>query len=101
MDIIVFEPYTKQYLKSINGSIASMELIVGGEIEINGLKENYVLVSNRRGILLRLRQNNHKPNIVGTFFIAKTQGENIIGLETAEVKRFTSNRFVFNKNLIG
>ena len=100
MNIIVFEPYVKQYLKDIEDNIDSMKLIVGGEIEIIHLKDNHVLVYNKNGLALRLQQNNHKDNMVGIFFIAKNLNGKIVGLDKKEASRFTSKSFVFNNNLL-
>lgn len=100
MNIIVFEPYMQQYSKEIEGTTDSMKLVVGGELEVISLNDSYLLVCNKDGISLRLRQNNHRDNMVGIFFVAKNIDGKIVGLEKLEARKFTSKRFVFNNNLI-
>lgn len=100
MNIVIFEPHRPQYSKEIEGTLDSMKLIVGGEIEIINLKDQYLLIYNKDGISLRLRQNDHRDNMVGIFFIAKSSDGKIEGLEKKEAKKFASKNFVFNKNLI-
>ena len=100
MNIVIFEPYRQQYQKEIEGTLDSMKLIVGGELDIISLQDSYLIVCNKNGISLRLRQNNHRDNMVGIFFVAKKLDGMIIGLEKKEARKFTAKNFIFNKNLI-
>lgn len=93
MNIIVFEPDKKQYIQDIDGSLESMEKVVEGEIEIIQLKDYFLLICNKDGIALRLKQNNHKDNMVGVFFLAKSFDGNVVELSIKEAKRIVSKKF--------
>ena len=85
MRILVVEPTKDPYVKEIDGSLASMQAIVGGFIQaVEPFEDhNVLLLCNEEAKLLGLPENRFLRNrngipydiIHGTFFLAQGSGE--------------------------
>lgn len=106
MKILVVEPLKVPYEKEIDGSLESMQAIVGGLVEaIYPFEdEELALICNEEGKLLGLPYNRALRDedgriydvIAGTFFLcrAPADSENLEGM-TAEQVEFGMNRFKY------
>ncbi len=70
--VVMVEPLKRPYVAEIENSLAGMQLVVNGYIEVITLEENVILVCNEEGKLLDLPYNRSLGNdiLVGTFFVA-------------------------------
>jgi hypothetical protein len=95
--VLVFEPGHKPYIEEINGSLQSMRNLITGEsltanspvvkLAFKPFKiDTFTVVYCENGIELRLKQNTHADNMVGTFFIMKQVANEIVSLTPAEVE---------------
>ena len=93
MRILVVEPTKDPYVKEIDGSLASMQAIVGGFIQaVEPFEDpNVLLLCNEEAKLLGLPENRFLRNrngipydiIHGTFFLAQGSGEEFCSLPTS------------------
>lgn len=83
MKILVYEPNKEAYEKEIDGSLESMQKMVGGYIETISIGMNFLIVCNEEGLLLNLEPNR---GLVGTFFICKSEAPEMVGLTDAEIE---------------
>jgi hypothetical protein len=90
IDVIVYEPGKVGYVKQIDGSLKSMQEIVGGYIEQVPFQGGVVLLCNEDGTMLRLPFN--RLGIRGTFFAVRTRGENYVSLTKGD-KAALASRF--------
>ena len=100
MKILVVEPLKEPYVKELDGSLESMQKLVGGTIQaIYPFDDAEVaLICNDDGKLMRFPLNralfDEKGNIVdiiaGTFFIcsAPSDSENFEGLTEEQIKKY-------------
>lgn len=100
MKILVIEPLTKPYIKEIDGSLESMQKIVGGLIQAIYPYEDkdVALVCNEEAKLIGLPFNRALYDdkgqiydiIAGTFFLcqAPTDSENFESLNDEQIKQF-------------
>lgn len=97
MRIIVVEPQMKSTIRHINGSLASMQNIVGGTIQAMYPYDDAVaLVANDEGKVLGLPMNralrdddgNVYDIVCGTFFICGLSEDSFISLTDAQLHRF-------------
>ena len=100
--IIVFEPGIKPYLSEINGSLQGFRETIKGknndfseaikldfkEIEVENLEKDVLIqmVFSENGISLRMKQNSHTENVMGTFIVVKSEENQFVGLEKQEIK---------------
>ena len=100
MKVLVLEPMKKPYVKEIDGSLESMQEIVGGWIECTypTHPDEAVIVCNEEGKLMGLPWNRElKINgktydiLVGTGFIcnAPDDSEDFTGLTDEQIKYYT------------
>lgn len=70
--VVMVEPLKRPYVAEIENSLAGMQSVVNGYIEVITLEENVILVCNEEGKLLDLPNNRSLGNdiLVGTFFVA-------------------------------
>lgn len=105
--VLVFEPGHKPYIQEINGSFESMrKVIIGESLTENSLTiklafkpfktDTFTVVFCENGIELRLKQNPHADNMVGTFFIMKHVDNEIVSLSVDEIETISS-KFMENK----
>ena len=93
MQVLIVRPGKYPEKAVIDGSLNSMQSIVGGSIElVYPWEERIVLVCNEEGLLLNLPVNRFlyeiDEPIMGTFFICGQGDENLIGLNDEQIKRF-------------
>ena len=97
--ILVVEPTKDPYVKEIDGSLASMQAIVGGFIQaVEPFEDhNVLLVCNEEAKLLGLPENRFLRNrngvpydiIHGTFFLAQGSGEEFCSLTDKQIQTYT------------
>lgn len=86
MKIIVYEPNKEPYIEDIDGSLKSMQGVVGGYIETLSLMSDCVIVCNEEGALMSLPLNNRGwIKLFGTFFLCKAKGEELVGFGKKEI----------------
>ena len=99
MRILVVEPTKDPYVKEIDGSLASMQAIVGGFIQaVEPFEDpNVLLLCNEEAKLLGLPENRFLRNrngmpydiIHGTFFLAQSSGEEFCSLNDKQIQTYT------------
>ena len=91
MKILVLEPRRSPYVEEIDGSLESMQDIVGGYIEVthdSAIEDDAVIICNEEGKLMGLEENRiithgmHMDVICGTCFVcnAPQDSEDFEGL---------------------
>ena len=98
MRILVVEPERRPELREINGSLKSMQEIVGGLIQVINLDDSVALVCNDEGKLLNLPANRGLRDEDGqicdivceTFFLCGAPGDrdHFTGLTPEQIKRY-------------
>jgi hypothetical protein len=99
--VLVFEPGHKPYIEEINGTLQSMRNLITGEIltanspvvklAFKPFKiDTFTVVYCENGIELRLKQNTHADNMVGTFFIMKQVDNETVSLSPDEIETISS-----------
>ncbi len=96
MRVVLVEPKKKAVVKSINGSLESMQKIVGGYIEAIALDEKNTLICNEEGRLLNLPfcralvddRKTVRSVIAGTFFICAREGNEYASLDDASAEKY-------------
>lgn len=83
MIVAVYEPGTLGAVKEIDGSLPSMQDIVGGYIEQVPFRDKLVILCNEDGIMRRLPVN--RMGLRGTFFVTRVKGENYVTLTNADL----------------
>lgn len=97
MKIVVCQPGKAAYVKEIDGSLRSMQEVVGGYIEtVGGLIDNapVVLVCNEEGTLMVLPfcrefdigEEKH-AKFVGTLFFCMEDGDELVGIEDEAMQK--------------
>ena len=86
MKILVIEPYGCMGLQEIDGSLESMQQVVGGYIETI-TRTPYVLVCDENGRLSGKAEN--VSGLCGTVFICRKQEDRLVGLCDADIKPLT------------
>ena len=83
MKVVVKEPSKPAAVKVIDGSLESMQDIVGGYIETFHIAENVLCVVNEEGLIRDLPFNFTAPPffVYGTAFFCGQQGEDMVGLD--------------------
>jgi hypothetical protein len=83
MKIVVKEPRKPAAVRVIDGSLESMQDIVGGYIESFHIAQNILCVVNEEGLVLDLPFNFTAPPffVYGTAFFCGQQGEEMVGLD--------------------
>jgi hypothetical protein len=104
MKVLIVEPLKVPYEKEIDGSLASMQAVVGGLIQLLYPFDDpeLALICNDEGKILGLPYNRALRDedgriydvVAGTFFLcrAPADSENLAGLTEGQVK-FCMNRF--------
>lgn len=92
MKVVVKKPNENPFIKEIDGSLESMQSVVGGYIETLPLDRDakYIIVLNEEGKLIGLDPNfqyGRSDVIVGTVFICKNGNGNLEGLTDEEAER--------------
>ncbi len=98
MKVVVVEPMKKPYVQEINGSLASMQKLVGGTIQaVYPFPEDTVaLICNDEGKLLNLPYNRFLYDeqkqpydvICGTFFVVGLGKENFKSLTIQQIRKY-------------
>ena len=99
MRILVVEPTKDPYVKEIDGSLESMQSIVGGYIQAVSPFEDptVLLVCNEDGKVIGLPENRFLRDsagrpydiVHGTFFLAQGSGEEFCSLTDKQIKTYT------------
>ena len=99
MRILVVEPTKDPYVKEIDGSLESMQAIVGGYIQtVKPFDDpNVLLVCNEDGKILGLPENRFLRDkdgrpydiVHGTFFLAQSSGESLCSLTDKKIQTYT------------
>jgi hypothetical protein len=78
--VLVFAPEQAPEISVIDGSLESMQKIVGGLVEFVTLDDKFSLVCNEEGKVLGLPTNRYVPVlrdvVCGTFFVVKNDDDN-------------------------
>jgi hypothetical protein len=92
MRILVKYPNSNLEIKEIDGSLKSMQKIVGGYIEVVKVPHSKILlVCNEEGLLLNLPVNRvFGHNFVGTVFFCREDGEEFISLTDEDINYLMS-----------
>ena len=89
MKVLVVEPMKRPHVQEIDGSLASMQKLVGGTIQaVYPFDDPVALICNDEGKLMNLpcnrflydEQRNPYDVICGTFFVVGVRGENFKSL---------------------
>lgn len=90
MKVLVVEPGKEPYVKMLDGSLKSMQEVVGGYIEITHFcsleGQDLSLVLNEEGRLLGLPRNRNICGIVGNAFICTNNRDELKGLTEEEIE---------------
>lgn len=83
MKVVVKEPHKPAAVRVIDGSLESMQDIVGGYIEPFHIAPNVLCVVNEEGLVRDLPFNFTAPPffVYGTAFFCGQQGEDMVGLD--------------------
>ena len=85
MKILVYEPDKPFEVVEIDGSLKSMQDIVGGLIQVVPIgREKTVLVCNEEGLLHGLDMN--KFGIAGTFFFVGSEPPEFVSIDDHEIE---------------
>lgn len=104
--VLVVEPAKAPYAKEIDGSLESMQTLVGGNIEATYPFEDPVaLVFNSDGKfnglqpnrLLRLENGDPYDVVCGTFFLAGLGGETFVSLTQDQLQRYGA---LYNREML-
>lgn len=97
MKVVVKEPRKPAAVKVIDGSLESMQDIVGGYIEAFHVAQNVLCVVNEDGLIRDLPFNFTAPPffVYGTAFFCGQQGEDMVGLDDGWIDTIL-NHFVGN-----
>ena len=92
MRVIVVEPWKKPYLKEIDGSLESMQAIVGGHIEaVYPFRHSVAVVCDEDGLLKGYQPNRmitENLTIFGTFFLCGLGEEDFTDMPRHLVDRY-------------
>lgn len=97
MKVLVVEPMKRPYVLEIDGSIASMQKLVGGTIQaVYPFDDPVALICNDEGKLMNLpcnrflydEQRNPYDVICGTFFVAGVGDENFKSLTDRQIRKY-------------
>jgi hypothetical protein len=88
---MIFEPNKNPYVHEVDGTIESLRKAIGDGLSIKiSIKETkipgLVIIQAENGIALRLKQNPHSENIVGTFVVAKYVDNELVSLNREEIE---------------
>lgn len=94
MKIVVVKPGQPAEIRDIEGSLESMQKVVGGYIEcLNPWRSKVTLVCNEEGKIRGLQLNREitygygaKDIIFGTFFFCRREGEELVSLTEGEAE---------------
>lgn len=83
MKVVVKEPRKPAAVRVIDGTLESMQDIVGGYIETFHIAENILCAVNEEGLVRDLSFNFTAPPffVYGTAFFCGQQGEDMVGLD--------------------
>lgn len=107
MKILVVEPMKQPYIQEIDGSLKSMQKLVGGAIEaVYPFEDTVALICNDEGKLLNLPYNRFLYDeqkqpydvICGTFFVVGLGEENFKSLTIQQIRTYSdmySREFIF------
>ncbi len=96
--ILIIKPDTKPFVEDIDGSLESMQKVVGGYIQaVYPFDDNVVLVCNEEGKILDLPPNRPLKNnegeitdmICGDFFIAGEGEEDFVSISDEQIDEYT------------
>ena len=108
MTILVVEPMKKPTIQEIDGSLESMQRIVGGDIEaVYPFDDPVAIVCNEEGKLLSLPMNRALTDesgvpydiVCGTFFVVGIGDENFTSLTEQQIEKYRkkyANEMVFS-----
>lgn len=97
LKVLVVEPRKRPYVQEIDGSLASMQKLVGGTIQaVYPFDDAVALVCHDEGKLLNLPYNrflynkNHQPYdvICGTFFVVGVGAEDFQSLTAQQIRKY-------------
>ena len=98
MKILVVEPMKRPYVQEIDGSLASMQKLVGGIIQaVYPFEDNVALICNDEGKLLNLPYNRFLYDeqkqpydvICGTFIVVGLGEENFKSLTIQQIRTYS------------
>lgn len=98
MKVVVVEPMKKPYVQEIDGSLASMQKLVGGTIQaVYPFEDAVALICNDEGKLLNLPYNRFLYDdqkqpydvICGTFFVVGLGKENFKSLTIQQIRTYS------------
>lgn len=97
--IVIFEPNQNPYISEISGTSESLRNAIyeGSSIRLAYKQTNasgIVIVHAENGLSLRLKQNNHADNIVGTFAICKYIDNELVDFDRGEIEAVLKKRFI-------
>ena len=97
MKVLVVEPMKRPYVQEIDGSLASMQKLVGGTIQaVYPFDDPVALICNDEGKLMNLpcnrflydEQRNPYDVICGTFFVVGVGEENFKSLTDRQIRKY-------------
>jgi hypothetical protein len=97
MKVLVVEPLKRPYVQEIDGSLASMQKLVGGTIQaVYPFADPVALICNDEGKLMNLPCNrflydehrNPYDVICGTFFVVGVGDENFKSLTDRQIRKY-------------
>ena len=97
LKVLVVEPRKRPYVQEIDGSLASMQKLVGGTIQtVHPFDDAVALVCHDEGKLLNLPYNrflydkNHQPYdvVCGTFFVVGVGEDNFKSLTDRQIRKY-------------
>ena len=86
MKVALYQPGTRMVQVEIDGSLESMQNLVGGYIETVYLGGDKVMVCNEEGKLHGLEPNRKVRGdmIVGNFFVCRQDGDELVGIDESD-----------------
>lgn len=103
MKILVVEPLKHPYVEDIDGSLKSMQKIIGGGVHATHPFDDSVnvfttdmgqLIEQPMNRVLRDENGSIDDVLCGTFFICGASDENLISLTDEQIKRYTQLFYV-------
>jgi hypothetical protein len=90
--IVIFEPNQNPYISEISGTSESLRNAIseGASIRLAYKQTNtsgIVIVHAENGLSLRLKQNSHAEDIVGTFAVCKYVDNELVDFDRGEIEK--------------
>lgn len=93
---IIFEPNQKPYIVEIEATLSALKNAISNDIPVRiGFKitqiPGIVIVYPENGLELRLKQNSHADNIVGTFAVCKYVDNELLDFDRGDIEEVLRN----------